>query len=142
MGNYLRDATVDAGNKILQQYVLGKGKLFLITKTAKSKKFTVKYEKKNGLDAKVDVPVLEGAVGGNVAVTTEGASESTIGFEGPINLTFGFQCFEVGVANGTLTLTSVKAGGVVAAVGGEEEKGVVLPSDGFLELEGVKAAHA
>lgn len=51
VGNYLRNAAVDNANLILQQYVLGNGELFLVTKIAKYNKFSVKFEKGNGIDA-------------------------------------------------------------------------------------------
>jgi len=119
IGNYLKDGEVDAGNLILQQYVLGDGELFVVTKVAKSKKFSVSYEKKNSAGAKVDVPVLQSLAGANVSVSADSKNASLITFEGPTPLGFAFQCFQVGVADGQLSLTSVKAGAVAAATTGE-----------------------
>jgi hypothetical protein len=115
VGNYLRDGEVDAGNLILQQYVLGNGELFIVTKVAKSKKFSVSYEKKNALGAKVDVPSLEALAGANVKVAVDSQKSSVISFDGTTPLGFAFQCMQVGVVDGVLSLTSVKAGAVVAA---------------------------
>src|SRR5262249_38343691 len=119
VGNYLRDGNVDAGNLILQEYVLGNGELFLVTKVARSKKFSVSYEQKNSLDAQVDVAALTTLAGANVKVSTETGNTSVITFEGPVAIGFAFQCFQVGVADGVLSLTSVKAGAVVAAAAGD-----------------------
>ncbi|HZU27096.1 MAG TPA: hypothetical protein VFA04_16330 [Bryobacteraceae bacterium] len=135
IGNYLRNADVDGGNKILQQYVLGNGNLYLITKTAKSRKFTVHFERSNGVDASVTVPVLSGVAGGNVSVAASGASSSTVSFTGTQDLIFAFQCFQVGVKDGVLTLVAAPAGATPLAV----EEGIrvtpeLLPSDGLIEL--------
>lgn len=131
VGNYLRNAEVDAGNLLLEQYVLGNGELFLITKTAKSKKFSVTYERSTGVAAKVDLPVLQGLVGGDVKVEANGANNSVVTFEGKENLVFAFQCFRVGVRDGDLSLTSVKAGGAVFAVSAGDRP-VLLDAEGLI----------
>jgi hypothetical protein len=134
VGNYLRSAAVDAGNLILEQYVLGNGELFLITKIAKSKKFSIKFEKSNGVDAKVDVPAIQQIAGGKITVGASGDSKSTLSFEGATPLRFAFQCFQVGVVDGVLSLTSVQAGAVPAAFAGGE-KAFALVTNGLLDLE-------
>ena len=115
VGNYLRDGDVDAGNLILQQYVLGNGELFVITKVARSKKFSVSYEKKNGMGAKVEVPELQALASANVAVSADAANASLVTFDGASSLGFAFQALQVGVVDGVLELTTVKAGAIVAA---------------------------
>jgi hypothetical protein len=115
VGSYLRDGNVDAGNLILQQYVLGYGELFIVTKVAKSKKFSVTYERKNSASAKVDVPALQSLAGANVKVTADSQRSSTVTFDGQMQLGFAFQCLQVGVIDGELSLTSVNAGAVTAA---------------------------
>lgn len=117
VGAYLRDGTVDAGNLILQQYVLGNGELFIVTKVARSNKFTISYERKNSTGAKVDVPALQALASTNVKVSTDAQSSSIITFEGSTTLGFAFQAVQVGVVDGELSLTSVKAGAVTAAAG-------------------------
>lgn len=118
VGNYLRDGHVDAGNLILQQYVLGNGELFVVTKVAKSKTFSVSYTRSGSSGVTVDVPALQALAGANVKVGASGASSSLVTFDGDTPLGFAFQCFQVGVVEGVLSLTSVKAGGVTAAVPG------------------------
>lgn len=134
VGSYLRNAEVDAENLILQEYVVGNGELFLVTKTAKSRRFTVTYEKKNETGAEVDLPALQALTSANVKVAASGQSNATITFEGSIPLAFGFQCFRVGVADGALSLTTVKAGAVAAAVGSSGEKPELLNDAGMLRL--------
>jgi hypothetical protein len=140
VGSYLRNGSVDQENKILAEYVLGNGTLYLVTKVAKSRKFTVTYERKNGTAAKVDVPTLQGAVGGSVTVTTDGMRRNVVSYEGAAPLTFAFQCFAVGVEDGTLNLTAVRAGGVVAAAtGGAVDQPQLLAGHGLLALQGLPA---
>lgn len=135
VGNYLRDGEVDVRNLILQEYVLGNGELFIVTKVAKSKKFSVSYEKKNSTGASVDVPMLQSLAGANVKVTTSGANSSLITFDGPTQLGFAFQCFQVGVVDGQLSLTTVKAGAVTAATGaGLSATPVRLAPTGLLNI--------
>lgn len=117
VGSYLRDGSVDAGNLILQQYVVGNGELFLVTKVARSKRFSVLYEKKNSTSANVDVPALQALTGANVKVSVDTQNASLVTFEGAIPLGFAFQAMQVGVVDGVLSLTSVKAGAVTAAAG-------------------------
>jgi hypothetical protein len=135
VGNYLRAAKVDSGNLLLKQYVLGNGDLFLVTTIAKSDKFTVKFEKSNGLDAEVNVPVLQGIAGGGINVNTNGAGESTVTFQGSQFLTFAFQCFQVGVLDGVLSLMSVQPGGMFAATKNPTLKPVSLNSSGLLSMQ-------
>lgn len=117
-GNYLRNGHVDAENLVLKQYVLGNGNLYLITKVAKSDKFSVHYSKSNGVDASVQVPVIQAAVGGNLSVSTTGNSGSAVTFQGQTSLPFGFQCFTIGLEDGELSLTNTKAGDVFGAIAG------------------------
>jgi hypothetical protein len=134
VGTYLRNGNVDSGNLILQQYVLGNGELFLVTKVAKSRRFAVSYEKKNETAATVDVPALQALTSANVKVTAGGTSNATITFEGPTHLGFGFQCFQVGVVDGVLSLTTVQAGAIAAAAAGGGDKPALLGGAGLLRV--------
>jgi hypothetical protein len=135
VGDYLREAQVDAANLILQQYVLGRGVLYLITRTVKSREFTVRYERKNQTDASVDVRVLKDLVGTNVEVEAAAERSSVISFSGRTPLVFGFQCFRVGVSEGDLALTSVRAGNVsLAADRNAAEKPDLLADEGPVDL--------
>lgn len=138
VGSYLRNGEVDDDNLVLEQYVLGNGSLYLITRTVKAKKFTVTAEKSNGTGVELEVPVIQQAVGGSVKVTADSERSSKITYEGPVALTFGFQAFEVGVAGGVLSLVSGKAGVVALAAGGgqvEDVKPTVLEAGGLLSFD-------
>lgn len=136
-GAYLSGGHVDSDNLVLKQYVLGNGRLYLITKIVKSDKFTVKYSKKDGVDASVKVPVIQAAVGGSLTVGTASNASATVTFVGKRAMPFGFQCFQVGVKDGELSLVSTKAGSVfgLAPDGGTDSfPSPVILSDGMLTV--------
>jgi hypothetical protein len=112
VGNYLRDGEVDAGNLVLREYVLGNGKLFLIMETIKTSQLAVRYQRRRGAEANVEIPVIDRLVGGKVSVQLSADSSSTVMYTGDKNLTFGFRCYEVGVESGELRLMASSPGAV------------------------------
>ena len=126
IGNYLRDGTIDAGNLVLKEYVLGNGELFIVTKTAKSKEFEVRFEHKNQVAASVKVPLLQDLVGGDIGVKESSEDGATIRFAGPQALVFGFQCLRIAIVDGEISLVTVQPGGIVAAAGGASVDEFVL----------------
>lgn len=112
VSHYLRDSTVVAGDPILSEYVQGNGDLYVLTQVIKSDKFSVKFTKNGGVDASVDVPVIQGAVGGNVSVSRNSSSSATLTFKGKQSLSFGFRCFHLDIKDGSLSMTLVKSGQV------------------------------
>jgi len=133
VGRYLRDAVIDVDNKIVEQYVLGKGRLYLITRTLKSTKFRVdaKTSREGSLD--LQIPDIQEAVGTNVEVKAEMSSSNAVTFEGKVPLVFGFQCLDVGVRDGVLSLENTAAGSV-AMTGAKEPASVILDEKGLLSL--------
>jgi hypothetical protein len=136
LGDYLRGGVVDADNLVLHQYVLGNGRLFVITRTVKTSKFTVKAESRADVAAALDVPKIQEIVSGNVKVTAGAEDTGTVSYEGSKHLVFGFQCFEVGVADGVLALMQVKSGilALAAESGASPAAPTVLASNGLLDV--------
>lgn len=137
-GNYLRGAHVDSANPVLNQYVLGNGDLFLITRIAKSQKFSVKYTKNGGVDADVGIPVIDEIASGKISVTKDATSTSTLTFQGPVALPFAFQCFHIGLENGKLDMVIEKAGKVYGFDGvtlASNKPQSVLFGQGLLEVK-------
>ena len=64
--------------------MLDADKLYIITATIKSNKFTFDAKKSDGTDLKVDVPVIQQIVGGNVKIGGETAVNSKLTYEGKI----------------------------------------------------------
>jgi hypothetical protein len=71
--------------------LLDADKLYLITNTIKSRKFTAEALKEDGMSVEVDVPIIKSVLGGAVGVKPEGTSNSKITYEGDVPLVFGFQ---------------------------------------------------
>jgi hypothetical protein len=119
---------------------MGNGRLYVLTRTIKTNKFTVKAEGSGGAEVALDVPAIKEMLGGRVQVSAESDSAGTVTYEGEKYLTFGFECFEVGVAEGTLTMMSATAGSVALS----SEPGATTPRAdpilldpvGLLDLDG------
>ncbi|MBK6005352.1 hypothetical protein JJB11_04535 [Ramlibacter ginsenosidimutans] len=134
IGQYLRDAVIDVDNKIIQQYVLGNGRLYLITRTLKATKFRVEAKDAKGGSVAVQVPEIQKTIGGKVEVKADVAGSSAVTYEGKVPLVFGFQCLDVGVRDGVLSLENTAAGSVAMAAGGKEPESVILDEQGLLNL--------
>jgi hypothetical protein len=137
IGNFLKNGEVDSENPILNQYVMGNGRLYVLTRTIKTNKFTVKAEDSGGAEVALDVPSIKEMLNGRVQVSAESDSAGTVTYEGPKHLTFGFECFEVGVEEGVLTMMSAKAGSVALSSGATAARPdpVLLDPVGLLDLD-------
>lgn len=82
----------------------------------------------------VEVPEIQKIVGGNVEVKAEVSGSSAVTYEGKVPLVFGFQCLDVGVRDGVLSLENTAAGSVAMAEAKEPES-VILDAEGLLNLE-------
>lgn len=86
---YLRDAEMNAGPALMDE--IRQNDLYLTTAVVKSKKMKVKATDSRGHDVAVDVPTIQGIVGGNVKVTSANSVDSTVSFEGDTLLVFGIR---------------------------------------------------
>jgi hypothetical protein len=134
VGQYLRDVVIDVDNKIVEQYVLGNGRLYLITRTLKSTKFRVDAKSSGGGSLAVEVPEIQKTVGGNIEVKAEVSGSNAVTYEGKVPLVFGFQCLDVGVRDGVLSLENTAAGSVAMAEA-KEPASVILDEEGLLNLD-------
>jgi hypothetical protein len=137
VGGYLRDGEVDAGNTVLREYVIGNGDLFLVLETIKTKKLVVRYEREQGVDAAVDIPVIQELLGAEIAVSALAGSSGMISYEGSTYLTFGFRCFEVGIDDGELRMMASKPGSIPLAAGLEGAEAQLAADAAVLSPEGV-----
>jgi hypothetical protein len=133
IGKFLRDAVIDSDNPVLQEYVLGNGKLYIIVKTAKTTRLTVDAKRSGGASVAIDAPLVQQAVGAKVEVEASATSQGTLTYTGSSQLVFGFQCLELGFVNGEITPINVAAS-TVAMHDGDEPPGVVLDPDGLFDL--------
>lgn len=68
-------------------------------------------------------------------MSAEAESAGTVTYEGEKHLTFGFECFEVGVDEGTLTMMSAKAGSVALSPGAARAEPILLDPVGLLDID-------
>ena len=69
--------------------------VYVVTSVLKTRKIIVSAQGENGAAVKVDVPVIQQAVGGNVKVDTAAALESRVAFEGAVPVAFAFQAVQL-----------------------------------------------
>jgi len=89
--------------------------LYVITSVLRARKVTITGHSETGQNAKLDVPVISGAVGGSLSVKTAASDDSTVSFEGAAGVPFAarlFQIVESGGGQKTLTLRTVREGSV------------------------------
>jgi hypothetical protein len=132
VGQYLRNAEIDAENPLIAEYVFGNGRLYLITRTLKSNKFRVEAKASMGGSVDIQVPKIKEVVGGNIEVSGEVSGSNAVTYEGKVALVFGFQCLDVGVLDGVLSLQNAAAGSV--AMDATVPQPVMLDSDGLLNF--------
>ena len=123
------DETVGPPAKLLEA-----DKLYIITSTIKSTKFTTEALKEGGLAVEVDTPIIKSVVGASVAVQSEGSSKSKITYKGDVPLVFGFQAvrmeFEKGAFKGFKQVSADSAAvRSVRDTGRAEEKPEMLATD-------------
>jgi hypothetical protein len=138
-GNYLASGDLNTNNPLVEAYFLGDdGDAFLIVDVLKSDTLTVTASAEDGTDVKLDVPAIQGLVGGKIGVQSGNAGDSTISFKGPTAIAFGFKAFGIAFQNGKWSLVGVKPSGDMAfAVGDEgsgDSAGVLFTTTGLTNL--------
>lgn len=136
ISNLLRHGEPDADSPLIDEYVAGNGRLFVISRIARSNKLTVTSEHAGGGGLELDVPTIQGIVSGGVTVSAEFGDSATLSYTGARQLVFGFECFEIGVEDGDLTMTSARAGVVAMDEKGRINRGAptILDPDNLVEF--------
>jgi hypothetical protein len=136
---FLTQGQINFNSPLMNEYVLGNGNLYVITDTIKSTHFTVKFESSSGIEANVDVPVIEQVVGAKIGISASNEAKGTVTFKGDVPLVFGFRCLELGVLDGQLRLTLSKPGAVTLSLAEKvaDDDFAVLngANDGLLDLD-------
>ena len=132
IGDFLRAGEVDVGNLLLEQYVLGNGRLYVISRVIKTNHFTIQAERGSGTAAELDVPAVKGVASGSLKIDVSAAATGVVSYDGDKQLVFGFECFEVGVVDGVLSLTSARSGSVALATGEAAAVPAAMLGDGNL----------
>jgi hypothetical protein len=102
LDQFLVDADVNPFSLYVSK-LLDADKLFVITATIKSKKFTVEARKSKNGGVDLNVPEIQAVVGSNIGVSGAAEVTSKITYESPIPLIFGFQAVQLFYDRGRYT---------------------------------------
>jgi len=94
LSRFLTNATIDQAVGPPAKLVEA-DKVYVVTSTIKSKKFTTEAKSSSGVSVGVDVPVIQNAMSGSVSVKSEGSNQSKVTYEGNVPLVFGFQAIRL-----------------------------------------------
>lgn len=114
LDQYLGDADINPASVFVRQ-LLDADKLYVVTSTLKSTKFTFEAKKSDGTDVTVGVPVIQQIVGANVSVGVSSGANSKLTYEGKIPLIFAFQAVQLFFDNGRYTALKPAQGAMRAA---------------------------
>jgi hypothetical protein len=99
---YLGDADVNPLSTYAAQ-LLDADAVYVITSTIKTRTFVVDAKDASGASVDLQVPEIQGVVGGNVKVSASPGGASKVVYEGPVPLVFGFQAARLFYADGRYT---------------------------------------
>jgi len=140
LDQYLGDADINPASVFVSK-LLEADELYITTAVIKSAKFIFDAKQSGGVGVKVNVPVIQGAVGGNVTVGASGAADSKVTYEGKIPLVFGFQAVRLFFDGGKFTSLVPAEGVALKGLGNiesslSEEKKVeqLMVDDCFVRL--------
>lgn len=132
LDKYLNSSDIDPLAKQIQDLMIA-GDAGVTTAVACSKKFVVTAQDSNGADINVDVPVIQNVASGKLGVSTTGANNTKVVYQGNTAITFGLQALRLGFdENGKITgFTQVASGS--GAVRGLEPAATGAPN--LLQLQ-------
>lgn len=94
LDKYLSAARPDPDSRSMATLLKSSG-VYVLTATIKSKKLSVRAEDASGQSLKVDLSGVQQLVGGNVGVKQDDKGASSLVYEGPEPLVFGFQAVQI-----------------------------------------------
>jgi hypothetical protein len=94
LDQFLSDADINPFSKTVDA-LLESDQVYVTTATIKSRKFTIFPKTAKGTDIALQIPPIQGVVGSNVKVSSQGQNSSAITFEGSTPLVFGFQAVQL-----------------------------------------------
>lgn len=107
---------------------------YVLFEVLKADSLAVSPKNEKGVGVAVDVPALQGVVGGNVEVKSGTTSASEIVFKGKEPITFGFKCFKIAFVDGKWRITGAKPSSNLAFAVAETAADAVVIGRGQLHL--------
>jgi hypothetical protein len=80
--------------------------IYVVTSVLKTRRIVVSAQGEAGQGLQLDVPIIQGAVGGNLKVDRQGTTTSKVMFEGAFPLAFGLQAVQLVFDNSGEFLTT------------------------------------
>jgi hypothetical protein len=111
MDQYLGDADVNPFSRYVAD-LLEAGELYVTTATIKTRKLTVEAKASSSQSLALNVPDIQGIVGGNVKVSQQAGAGTKLTYEGSLPLVFGFQAVQLYYEDGHYTAFEPVAPGV------------------------------
>jgi hypothetical protein len=102
LDQYLGDADINPASVYINK-LLEADQIYVTTSVIKSSKFTFEVKTNDGAEVKVEAPIIQQVVGGNVNVSTSSEADSKLTYEGKIPLVFGFQAVRIYYDDGNYT---------------------------------------
>lgn len=120
LDGFLTNGTVAAGIGNFVKKSLEDDEVYIIISTVDAKQISVEATSESGSSVGLDIPVIQGIVGGKVGVSGSGASTSKLTYASTTTpLSFGLQVVQLIIKNGKYTtLKTVSPGGVNAFAAG------------------------
>jgi hypothetical protein len=132
IGTYLASGVLDMGNPFVANYFGNDGtQEFILSEVLQSGSVSVTAKDSSKTALAVDVPALQGAVGGNVEVSIGKNGQAEVLFEGKQPLTFGFKAYQVTFADGKWGVQGAKPDRALALEPGQPPPSILL-GDGML----------
>lgn len=99
---YLGDADIQPASVFVSK-LLEADQIYVLTSVIKSTKFTFEAKIDKDTSLKVNIPVIQQIVGGNVNISAKNSDDSKITYEGKIPMVFGFQAIQLFYDKGRYT---------------------------------------
>jgi hypothetical protein len=111
LDKYLNSSDIDPAARQIQDLMIAGG-AGLTTAVACAKKYVVTAQDDHGVDINVDVPVIQNVASGKLGISTTGANDTKVVYQGNTAITFGLQALRLGFdQNGKITgFTQVESG--------------------------------
>ena len=139
LDRYLGSADINPASVVIGD-LLDNDSVFVVTAVLRSDTFVFEAKGSSGVEVKVDVPVIQQAVGGNVTVEKADEAVTKVAYKGKVPLAFGFQAVQLFFQDGNFTAFKPAQNVAMAftAAAGSSEEGVeyMAPHDNFVSLRG------
>lgn len=124
LDRYLASSDIDPMSRHAGR-LLEEDEMYVVTATVKSNAITVRATSSSGGELKLDVPVVQQAVGGSVTVSASAAGESALTYQGPVPLVFGFQAVQLFFEDGVYRSIAPAEGTTARALKDAPQDGAV-----------------